>query len=82
MPLSGPRAALLLLPPLLLLHAILAVPLEREVTKESPATESPVSGPVPLPSQVLAGGRQSRGPTAPGGYFPDAHGVEFAGHSL
>ncbi|XP_054566600.1 nucleobindin-1 isoform X2 [Eptesicus fuscus] len=51
MPPSGPRAALLL-PPLLLLRAVLAVPLERGAPKEgSPATESPVSGPVLLPSQ-------------------------------
>ncbi|XP_008682743.1 nucleobindin-1 isoform X1 [Ursus maritimus] len=53
MPSSGPRAALvLLLPPLLLLRAVLAVPLERGAPKqESPATESPVSGPALLSSQ-------------------------------
>ncbi|CAD7692382.1 unnamed protein product [Nyctereutes procyonoides] len=57
MPSSGPRAALLLLPPLLLLRAVLAVPLERGAPKqESPATESPVSGPALLSSQVFASG--------------------------
>lgn len=55
MPPSGRRAALLLLPPLLLLRAVLAVPLERGASKEeSPATESPVSGPALLSSQVFA----------------------------
>lgn len=57
MPSSGPRAALLLLPPLLLLRAVLAVPLERGAPKqESPATESPVSGPALFSSQVFASG--------------------------
>ncbi|KAF3814819.1 hypothetical protein GH733_017095 [Mirounga leonina] len=53
MPSSGPGAALLLLlSPLLLLRAVLAVPLERGAPKqESPATESPVSGPALLSSQ-------------------------------
>ncbi|XP_045296581.1 nucleobindin-1 isoform X4 [Leopardus geoffroyi] len=51
MPSSGPRAVLLLLP-LLLLRAVLAVPLERGTPQqESPATESPVSGPALLSSQ-------------------------------
>ncbi|XP_040313591.1 nucleobindin-1 isoform X5 [Herpailurus yagouaroundi] len=50
MPSSGPRAVLLL--PLLLLRAVLAVPLERGTPQqESPATESPVSGPALLSSQ-------------------------------
>jgi len=46
MPSSGPGAALLLLlSPLLLLRAVLAVPLERGAPKqESPATESPDTG--------------------------------------
>lgn len=67
MPRSGLRAALLL-PPLLLLRAVLAVPLERGAPKEgSPATESPVSGPAPLPSPMIAGGLQPRGRLAPGG---------------
>ncbi|XP_027947206.1 nucleobindin-1 isoform X3 [Eumetopias jubatus] len=46
MPSAGPRAALLLLlSPLLLLRAVLAVPLERGAPKqESPATESPDTG--------------------------------------
>ncbi|KAF6288704.1 nucleobindin 1 [Rhinolophus ferrumequinum] len=45
MPPSGPSAALLLLPPLLLLRAVLTVPLERGASKEeSPATESPDTG--------------------------------------
>lgn len=58
MPSSGPGAALLLLlSPLLLLRAVLAVPLERGAPKqESPATESPVSGPALLSSQVFASG--------------------------
>lgn len=68
MPRSGPRAALLLLPPLLLLRAVLTVPLEREAPKEeSPATESPVSGPVLLSSQVSAVALQfPRTPVGPG----------------
>ncbi|XP_043456277.1 nucleobindin-1 isoform X3 [Prionailurus bengalensis] len=50
MPSSGPRAVLLL--PLLLLRAVLAVPLERGTPQqETPATESPVSGPALLSSQ-------------------------------
>jgi hypothetical protein len=51
MPRSGPRGTLfLLLPPLLLLRAVLAVPLERGAPskEENPATESPVSGPALL----------------------------------
>ncbi|XP_037675759.1 nucleobindin-1 isoform X1 [Choloepus didactylus] len=54
MPAAGPRAALLLLPALLLLlRDVLAVPLERGAPKkeESPATESPVSGPALLAKQ-------------------------------
>lgn len=55
MPPSGPRAALFLLPSLLLLRAVLAVPLERGTPKEEkPATESPVSGPALLASHVFA----------------------------
>ncbi|KAM9633328.1 nucleobindin-1 isoform 2-T4 [Trichechus inunguis] len=54
MPSVGLRAALLLLPSLLLLlRTVLTVPLERGAPKkeESPATESPVSGPALLSSQ-------------------------------
>ncbi|XP_039724465.1 nucleobindin-1 isoform X2 [Pteropus medius] len=52
MPRSGSRAVFLLLSPLLLLRAVLTVPLERGAPKEeSPATESPVSGPALLSSQ-------------------------------
>lgn len=55
MPPYGTLTALLLLPPLLLLHAVLAVPLDRGASKEeNPATESPVSGPALLASQVFA----------------------------
>ncbi|KAI2592163.1 nucleobindin 1 [Homo sapiens] len=58
MPPSGPRGTLLLLPLLLLLllRAVLAVPLERGAPnkEETPATESPVSGPALLSSQVFA----------------------------
>ncbi|XP_011372887.1 nucleobindin-1 [Pteropus vampyrus] len=55
MPRSGSRAVFLLLSPLLLLRAVLTVPLERGAPKEeSPATESPVSGPALLSSQVFA----------------------------
>lgn len=73
MPRSGSRAAFLLLSPLLLLRAVLTVPLERGAPKEeSPATESPVSGPALLSSQVFAVVlqflRTPRGPL--GGYSP------------
>lgn len=62
MPRSGSRAAFLLLSPLLLLRAVLTVPLERGTPKEgSPATESPVSGPALLSSQVFAVVLQFRG---------------------
>uniref|UniRef100_A0A8D1K0F5 Nucleobindin-1 n=1 Tax=Sus scrofa TaxID=9823 RepID=A0A8D1K0F5_PIG len=45
MPPYGTLTALLLLPPLLLLHAVLAVPLDRGASKEeNPATESPDTG--------------------------------------
>lgn len=72
MPPSGPSAALLLLPPLLLLRAVLTVPLERGPSKEeSPATESPVSGPALLSSQVFAVVLQfPRIPVAPGWILP------------
>ncbi|KAG8521398.1 hypothetical protein J0S82_017932 [Galemys pyrenaicus] len=72
MPPPGTRAAVLLLPPLLLLRAVLAVPLERAAPKEeSPATESPVSGPALLSSQVFAAALQfPRTPVAPGWIRP------------
>lgn len=67
MPPSGPRAALFLLPSLLLLCAVLAVPLERGAPKEeNPATESPVSGPALLASHVFKWYYSSRSPVAPG----------------
>lgn len=72
MPPFGPRAALLLLPPLLLLRTVLPVPLDRGPSKEeSPATESPVSGPALLSSQVFAVVLQfPRNPVAPGWILP------------
>lgn len=73
MPSSGPSAALLLLlPPLLLLRTVLALPLERGTPKqESPATESPVSGPALLSRQVFASGTTvPRIRVAPGWILP------------
>lgn len=72
MPLSELRATLVLLSPLLLLSAVLTVPLERGAPKEdSPATESPVSGPALLSSQVFAVVLQfPQTPVAPGCILP------------